>query len=171
MCTLGAGIVVTMNVESHHAAWDLFKEAYQYQMGGDYDMAVELYKRSLNLHPTAEAYTFLGWTYHFQGKLEEAIEECKKAIQVDPEFGNPYNDIGSYLIERGQYEEALPWLERALQSHRYESYHYPHYNLGRAYMAKEMYREARHHLETALRLCPNYTLASRALEEIRRKLH
>lgn len=162
---------MTMNVESHQAAWELFREAYQYQMGGDYEMAVELYKRSLNLHPTAEAYTFLGWTYHYQGKLDEAIEECKKAIQVDPDFGNPYNDIGSYLIERGLYEDALPWLERAIQSRRYEAYHYPHYNLARAYMAKEMYREAQRHLEAALRLCPQYLPASQALDEIRRKLH
>jgi Tfp pilus assembly protein PilF len=158
-----------MDIANHQAAWDLLKEAYQYQMGGEYEMAVELYKRSLQLHPTAEAYTFLGWTYHYQGKLEEAIEECKKAIQLDPEFGNPYNDIGAYLIEREQYDEALPWLERALQSRRYESYHYPHYNLGRIYMAKEMYSKARHHFETALRLCPEYLLARQALEQVRRK--
>jgi tetratricopeptide (TPR) repeat protein len=160
-----------MNVENHQAAWDLVKEAYQYQTGGDYEMAVELYKRSLDLHPTAEAYTFLGWTYHFQGKLDEAIEECKKAIQIDPEFGNPYNDIGSYLIERGQYDEAVPWLERALQSRRYESYHYPHYNLARIYIAKEMYRKACHHLEAALRICPEYSLATQALEQARREVH
>ncbi|MGH9395313.1 MAG: tetratricopeptide repeat protein [Terriglobia bacterium] len=159
-----------MSIENHQSAWDLLKEAYKYQMGGEYEMAVELYRRSLNLHPTAEAYTFLGWTYHFQGKLDEAIEECKKAIQIDPEFGNPYNDIGAYLIERGKYDEALPWLERALQSRRYESYHYPHYNLGRAFMAKEMYGKARQHFETALRMCPDYVLASQALDEIRKKL-
>ncbi|HLI30138.1 MAG TPA: tetratricopeptide repeat protein [Terriglobia bacterium] len=157
-----------MLIDNHQAAWDLLKEAYQYQIGGEYDMAIELYKRSLDLHPTAEAYTFLGWTYHYQGKLDEAIEECKKAIQIDPEFGNPYNDIGSYLIERGQYDEALPWLERALQTRRYETYHYPHYNLGRVYMAKEMYRKARGHFETALRMCPDYALAQQALEEARR---
>src|SRR6202521_3550 len=112
-----------------------FQEAFAAQMEGDYDRAVELYLGSLDLHPTAEAYTFLGWTYRYQGKIEEAIAECKKAIQIDPEFGNPYNDIGAYLIEKGEYDEALSWLERALQSRRYESYHYPHYNLGRAYMA------------------------------------
>lgn len=161
---------MAMNTENHQAAWDLLKEAYQYQMGGEYDMAVELYKRSLKLHPTAEAYTFLGWTYHFQGKLDEAIEECKKAIQVDPEFGNPYNDIGAYLIERGEYDEALPWLERALLSKRYESYHYPHYNLGRVYMAKEIYGKARFHFEKALHLCPEYELARQGLEEVRRKI-
>ncbi|MGH9449587.1 MAG: tetratricopeptide repeat protein [Terriglobia bacterium] len=159
-----------MNTENHQSAWGLLKEAYEYQMGGEYEMAVELYRRSLNLHPTAEAYTFLGWTYHFQGKVEEAIEECKKAIQIDPEFGNPYNDIGAYLIERGNYDEALPWLERALQSRRYESYHYPHYNLGRAFMSKGMYGAARRHFETALGLCPGYTLARQALDEVRKKI-
>lgn len=159
-----------MNMEVHQSAWDLVKEAYQYQMGGEYEMAVELYKRSLKLHPIAEAYTFLGWTYHFQGRLDEAINECKKAIQLDPEFGNPYNDIGAYLIEQGRFAEALPWLERALQSHRYESYHFPHYNLGRALMALELYGDARRHLELALRLCPDYGIARRALAELRSKL-
>ena len=47
------------------------------------------------------------------GRLEEAIEECHKAIAVDPTFGNPYNDIGAYLIEMGRLDEAIPWLERA----------------------------------------------------------
>ncbi len=159
-----------MNVEKLQSAWDLLKEAYQYQVGGEYDMAVELYKRSLDLHPTAEAYTFLGWTYHFQGRFAEAIAECKKAIQIDPEFGNPYNDIGAYLIDKGQYDEAIPWLERALQARRYESYHYPHYNLGRVYAAQEMYAKARQHFEQALRMCPDYTVAQDALESIRRKL-
>ena len=159
-----------MDVENLQSAWDLLKEAYQYQVGGEYEMAVELYKRSLDLHPTAEAYTFLGWTYHFQGKLDDAITECKKAIQIDPEFGNPYNDIGAYLIEKGQYDEAVGWLERALQSRRYESYHYPHYNLGRLYVAKEMFAKAREHFEQALRMCPDYSLASQALEKIRRRV-
>jgi tetratricopeptide (TPR) repeat protein len=160
-----------MTGESVQAAWDLLKEAYQYQMGGDFEMAVELYKRSLDLHPTAEAYTFLGWTYHFQGKLDEAIAECKKAIQIDPEFGNPYNDIGAYLLDAGEYAAALPWLERALQSKRYESYHYPHYNLGRVYIALELYGKACYHFEQALKMCPDYTAARAALEKARRRVH
>ena len=39
------------------------------------------------------------------GKLDEAIEECYKAIDRDPDFGNPYNDIGAYLIEKGQLDK------------------------------------------------------------------
>jgi tetratricopeptide (TPR) repeat protein len=159
---------VSLNGENLQSAWELLKEAYQYQIGGEYDMAVELYKRSLDIHPTAEAYTYLGWTYHFQGKLEEAIAQCKKAIQIDPEFGNPYNDIGAYLIEKGEFDEAVPWLERALQSRRYDSYHFPHFNLGRVYRAKELYQKARYHFEQALKFCPDYTPAKETLENIRR---
>jgi len=63
-------------------------------MQGELDPAIELYRRSIEVCPTAEAHTFLGWTYSFQGRLDEARAECLKAIEVDPHFGNPYNDIG-----------------------------------------------------------------------------
>lgn len=149
-------------------AMQLFREAYQEQMRGNLDEAVVLYKKSIALYPTAEAYTFLGWTYRFQGKLDEAIGECKNAILIDPTFGNPYNDIGAYLIEQEKYAEALPWLEKAIASQRYESYHYPWFNLGRAYMAQEMYRRARECFEKALNIEPDYTLAKEALARLRR---
>src|SRR6201991_381838 len=107
-----------MNQETLSRAWEVLQDAYQGQMEGDYDRAVELYQSSLDLHPTAEAHTFLGWTYHFQGRLEESICECKLGIGLDPEFGNPYNDIGAYLIELGQFDEAIPWLLQAIDARR-----------------------------------------------------
>src|ERR1700682_712545 len=110
-----------MPMEREAQAWQRLQEAYQAQMEGDYERAVELYRRSLALHPTAEAHTFLGWTFHFQGKIDDAIAECKRAIEVDPEFGNPYNDIGAHLIELGRFEEVIPWLEGALEARRYEA--------------------------------------------------
>src|SRR5256885_11051849 len=97
-----------MTQESVTRAWEVLQDAYQAQMEGDYERAVELYHSSLELYPTAEAHTFLGWAYHFQGKIDDAIAECKRAIEIDPDFGNPYNDIGAYLIEMGRSEEAVP---------------------------------------------------------------
>ena len=73
--------------EDKIAAWNLFQEAYELQMKGQLEEAVELYKQSINTYPTAEAHTFLGWTYSFMGQLNEAIEECHQAIRQDPEFG------------------------------------------------------------------------------------
>ncbi|MBI4401748.1 MAG: tetratricopeptide repeat protein [Nitrospirae bacterium] len=144
-------------------AWNLFQQAYELQMKGQLEEAVHLYKRSIETHPTAEAYTFLGWTYSFMGKLDEAIEECRHAIEVDPDFGNPYNDIGAYLIEKGQFDEAIPWFERAMKAKRYESPAFPHLNLGRVYERKGQWTEAMDCYKKSLALNPNYALAKRAL--------
>ncbi|MGH9775143.1 MAG: tetratricopeptide repeat protein [Candidatus Acidiferrales bacterium] len=160
-----------MGLDRVAEARELFEAAYEAQTDGDFESAVELYQLSLQLHPTAEAHTFLGWTYHYQGKIEEAIEECKRAIEVDPDFGNPYNDIGAYLIALQRYDEAIPWLERAVEARRYEPRHFPHFNLGRVYLAKGMLNRARECFARALRAEPRYDPAREALEVLRRKLN
>ena len=152
-------------------AASLFQQAFEAQMRGELDDAVDLYRRSIEAYPTAEAHTFLGWTYSFQGLLDEAIEECRKAIAVDPSFGNPYNDIGAYLIEMGRHDEAIPWLEKATRATRYEAPHYPRFNLGRAYVAKEMLSRALEEFQKALELRPDYEAAGEAITSIRRRLN
>jgi Tfp pilus assembly protein PilF len=160
-----------MSSDRVEQAWGLLQQAYKAQMEGDYARAIELYKNSLELHETAEAHTFLGWTYHFQGRVDDAIAECKRAIEVDPDFGNPYNDIGAYLIALGRNDEAIPWLERATEAPRYDPRHYPFFNLGRVYYAKGMINRAREYFQEALRIEPRYTLARQAVENIRRMVN
>jgi Tfp pilus assembly protein PilF len=151
----------------HERALRIFQEAYQHQMNKELDEAVELYKRSIEVFPTAEAYTFLGWTYSWMGRIDDAIAECHKAIEVDPTFGNPYNDIGSYLMTKGQVDEAIPWLERALKAPRYESYCYPHMNLGRAYESKRDWLRAKDEYRKALAENKEYTPAAQGVARIR----
>ena len=157
--------------ERFEKAIDFLREAYRRQMSGDLDGAVEYYQRSIALHPTAEAHTFLGWTYSFQGRYDEAIAECKEAITVDPEFGNPYNDIGSYLLKLGRLDEAIPWLEEAIKAPRYEPRHYPHCNLGQVYWAKGMLAKALEEFERALEIEPEYPFAQAAVEAIRKQIN
>ena len=152
-------------------AADLFQKAFAAQMQGQLDDAILLYRQSIAAFPTAEAHTFLGWTYSFQGLLDEAIEECRKAIAVDPSFGNPYNDIGAYLIEMGRPDEAIPWLEKATRAARYEAPHYPHFNLGRVFVAKEMYNRALSEFETVLEIRPDYDAARQIIDTLKRKLN
>src|SRR5271168_4023175 len=64
-----AATTIKMSRDLLQQAWELLQEAYRAQMHGDYDQAIELYTESLQTFPTAEAHTFLGWTYHFQGKV------------------------------------------------------------------------------------------------------
>jgi len=152
---------------SKQRAVRLFKQAYERQMKGALEEAVDLYKKSIEAFPTAEAYTFLGWTYSFLGRIDDAIEECRKAIEVDPSFGNPYNDIGAYLLQKGEVDGAIPWLERALQAPRYESYCYPHMNLGRAFEAKRDWLRALEEYRKALAERQDYTPAAQGLARIR----
>jgi tetratricopeptide (TPR) repeat protein len=111
----------------------LTDRAYRHQMHGELGDAIALYRRSLAVYPTPEAHTFLGWAYSLMERYDEAIAECEKAITLDPMFGNPYNDIGVYLIELERYEEAVAWLERATAAPRYDTPQFPYLNLGRAY--------------------------------------
>src|ERR1700692_4319504 len=127
-----------MNQETLTQAWEVLQDAYQAQMEGDYERAVELYHSSLELHPTAEAHTFLGWTYHYQGKLLDAISECKPAIALDPDFGNPSNDPppsanpnntpGAKRTDLAQCNKPIPGRQQAGEARRYEPRHFPHYN-------------------------------------------
>jgi tetratricopeptide (TPR) repeat protein len=148
-----------------------FQKAYEAQMNGDLDDAVDLYKQSIAAYPTAEAHTFLGWTYSFMGLTDDAIEQCRQAIRVDPEFGNPYNDIGAYLIEKGDFDGAIPWLEQAMTAPRYEAYFYPHFNLGRVYEAKGRISDALREYKTAIELNPNYRLAVVAFRKLQAQLN
>ncbi len=147
-------------------ALDLCTKAYGLQMVGKLDEAAVMYKRSIELHPTAEAHTFLGWTLSFMGRYEDAIRECKRAIEIDPEFGNPWNDIGAYLIELGREDEAVPYLEKATTARRYEGYALPHFNLSRVFLNKGMLQKALEELGKALEADPEYVPAKEAFAEI-----
>ena len=153
-------------VQSRQHADQLFQQAYMQQMAGNLAEAILLYQNSIEVYPTAEAHTFLGWTYSMLGRYEDAIEECKLAIEVDPTFGNPYNDIGAYLIELDRHREAIEWLEKATVAPRYEAPHYPWVNLGRVYEKLGPWSEALRCYRRALEIVPDYQDARRRLEAL-----
>jgi tetratricopeptide (TPR) repeat protein len=126
------------------------------QAQGDVEDAAAYYRISLDLFPTAEAHTYLGWALACRGSWEEAILECEKAIALDPDLGNPYNDIAVYLIELNRLDEALPFLEKALATPRYDCRHYPHYHRGRILERKGRFMEARDAYRASLDIEPDW---------------
>jgi tetratricopeptide (TPR) repeat protein len=159
------------DADRRERAVELWQQAYARQMRQEFEEAIELYRESLALFPTAEAHTFLGWTYSFQGRLDEAIAECRKAIALDPDFGNPYNDIGVYLIERGDLSGAIPWLKQAKRAPRYQPRHFPYLNLGRIYLRQGQWPEALRELEAAARLAPDDPGTRKMLHEVRARFN
>lgn len=149
----------------------LFNQAYEAQMAENFDEAIKLYKKSVEVFPTAEAYTFLGWAHSFKGEYDLAIAECLAAISVDAGFGNPYNDIGSYLIAKGNYYDCVRWFKLAMQAIRYEARAYPHFNLATVYEKRGKLLEAAAHYGRALDEQPNYMQAYKALRKVQEKLN
>jgi Tfp pilus assembly protein PilF len=151
-------------------ALELIGEAMRHQMAREFDEAIRLYKESIAIYPTADAHTYLGWAYSFKGRLNEAIAECEIAIQLDPEFGNPYNDIGVYLMQQQRFDDAVPWLERAKAATRYEPRHFPFINLGRIYLTKGMIQRAMEEFNGALQFNPADDELRQLMEELKNKL-
>src|SRR5687768_15179821 len=154
-----------------YEAKQLFHESYEAQRAKNYGLAIELYKRSIATYPTAEAHTFLGWVYSFQNRYDEAIAECLEAIRVDETLGNPYNDIGSYLLAKGDAYSSVRWFKRALLAPRYESYAFPHFNLGRVYETRRRFLEAARHYGLALKQKPNFREAAVGLRRMQSRLN
>lgn len=152
-------------------AVELFNDAYEAQMASDFDAAIKLYKKSIRAFPTAEAYTFLGWAYSFKGEYDLAIAECVAAISVDEDFGNPYNDIGSYLIAKGNYFDCVRWFKLAIKAKRYEARAYPHFNLATVFERRGKFLEAANHYALALDEQPNYKQAYAALRNLQGRLN
>ena len=153
--------------DARERATRLWERAYELQMSSDVDGAISLYEQSIRVFPTAEAHTFLGWVLSWRGDITGAIAQCKRAIAVDPDFGNPYNDIGVYLIEEGELDAAIPWLEQAKVAKRYEPKHFPYLNLGRIYSQQGKVSAAIREFEEALQINPSDRVAPRALAKLR----
>ncbi len=55
----------------------------------------------------AQSHFRLGIIYGERGDTARAIEECRRAIALDPEYPKSYLNLGSMLVEAGRPEEAI----------------------------------------------------------------
>lgn len=108
-----------------------------------YEKSIENYlKASIpNSKYTAQAYFGLGIAYKESQKYTEAVEAYKKAIEINPNFLEPYNNLAviynSYL---NQFEDARDSCLKVLRIKPNDMY--AHFNLGVAYMNLDLKHEA-----------------------------
>jgi len=142
--------------EAQHLAQQHLNRAHQHQNEGRYGYALRDYRRSIAVFPSPEAYLALAAALNYLQRDEEAIEECHHAIALDPDFGQPYHDIGSYLIELGQWEQAEVWFKLALNAPNYDRRCQAYYNLGRAHEYFGRFEDALINYYAALKDDPSF---------------
>jgi len=94
-----------------YEARQLFQEAYQAQLAETMNRRSSFTNARSKRTQRPKRTRFSAGFIVFSTVTDEAIEECLEAIRVDETLGNPYNDIGSYLLAKGDPYSSVRWFK------------------------------------------------------------
>jgi len=88
---------------------------YYYISDMDYDRALEQYAIARKSQPNnSDLLSFIGYAQRRQGKLEQALINIKKALELNPRFCTLTWELGKTLVLLGEYSEAEHYYDRAI---------------------------------------------------------
>jgi tetratricopeptide (TPR) repeat protein len=129
------------------------RSASAYYEAGEYEKAIEAYKRALQLSPNSEAaYYHLGMAYSSLGRYDEAVGVYNRAIRIKPDYASAHFNLGHAYSNLKHYDKAIRAFRQAIQ---YEPDNTEAYlALGRAYLDSGKEDKAVDAFETAIRRNP-----------------
>ena len=98
------------------------------QLQGRLDEAEECYRKGLAIHADAHGHFNLGTVLYGLGRHQEAVQEFRAAVSLDPDVAEAWNSLGETLRDRGEMEEAVRCYQRALAAQ--PDHDRAQYNLG-----------------------------------------
>ena len=102
----------------------------------------------------AVAHYNLGNVLLQKGRVNEAITQYQKALQIKPDKEEACNNLGNALLQKGNVDEAITHYQKVLQIN--PEFAEAHYNLGNALLQKGSVDEAIAHFQKALQINPDY---------------
>src|SRR6266567_2047079 len=121
------------------------------------------FKRSIELNP--EYATAHQWyAIHYltaTGRLEQAVEEMKKALELEPASLVMNTFMGATLYYAGRYDEAIDQCRRTIQMD--PNFAVSHWHLGLAYEQKQVFGAAIEEFQKAVSLSEGSPLMKAAL--------
>jgi tetratricopeptide (TPR) repeat protein len=82
---------------------------------GENALAVDWAARGARARPSKLAEIWLGYAYRSAGRVPEALAALRRAVTHDPDDLSVYADIAGTLADHGRLEDALNWVDRALE--------------------------------------------------------
>ncbi len=95
------------------------------------DVAVQTYTFIIGEQPTSDAYQGRGVAYRQQGKLDLAMQDFNKAIELDAANTYAYNSRGNAYLDQKDYKDAIADYTQAIKL--MPTYAYAYDNRGDAY--------------------------------------
>ena len=97
--------------------------AQAHQLYGEYLFAIKRWEESykeityaIQLDPLSVAiHNELGWLYHYQDKIDMAIEQYKKVMEMDKGYAIVYFNLGTAYVIKGRYKEAITMSKKAVE--------------------------------------------------------
>ena len=121
------------------------------------------FRRSIELKPDyATAHQW--YAIHYltaTGRLEEAVQEMKKALELDPASLVMNTFMGATLYYAGRYDEAIDQCRRTIEMD--PNFGVAHWHLGLAYEQKHSFEEASEEFKKAISLSRGSPLMRAAL--------
>ena len=114
--------------------------------------AMALFNQALRIRPAVAHYS-LGNAFIHAGRTSEAIDEYKRALQIDADYAEAHNNLGNALLLTGRTSEAIDQYEQALRIDHNNAE--AHNNLGNALVQSQRPSEAIEHFQQALKRTPN----------------
>ena len=95
----------------------------------------------IKLTDAPEGYMERGNLYIDIYELDKAVDDCKKAIELDENLYYAYNNLGCALLKLRRIDEAIPILKHAIKMDEKKD-HLPFLNLAECYIVRHEYEKA-----------------------------
>jgi len=89
---------------------------YCIYFGQDYDTALQLIEKAEELNPLDLLLKTVKISiYHWQDRFEEALDQCRQIINLEPQYAMGYYFRGMVFEEMGSYNAAIDELKKAIE--------------------------------------------------------
>ena len=162
-----AGLVSDDELDLASAGADeLFEQGVLAEDAGEWELAVSLYERALEIgDEEPEIYFNLGNALYELDCKKEAARRYLQAVEQDGDYVESLNNLGNALAETGWLNEAVQAYRRALQLE--PAYADAHSNLAETFVYLGRHDEARFHWNAYLELDPSSSWAATIRELLR----
>ncbi len=132
----------------------------------EHEAAFEAAQRTIEVHPNyADGFATLGFISSYSGKFEQGLAAMERARRINPQSTGVYSAIsGRILFLMRRYEEALPYLELAVE--RNPAFDRTHLHLAALYAQLGRLDDAAWSVEEALAINPDVSLSRERRESI-----
>ena len=171
-----SAVILTLPIHSKaETAAETVKEGIELANVGKHKKALELYDRAISLDPgIAHAYAYRSLTLIQLGRLDRAIDDSKKALELSKEKGVrllSLSNLGAAYLKKGEYRLAVEALEELISIDKSDPI--PHFLLGEALRGiggEEYLKRAKDTYTRAIELDETYALAYFFRAGVKRKL-